>query len=437
MPSGSEWRSSPSPRDGVPPQGWKLHVSASILSATAVLNAVAPLLEARGVLFKAPASLLMLKKLNCGLFYGYVQVGKFLTAYPSSDDEACVLAHQLDLATRSFAGPAVPLEQPVASGSSVFTRYGSFGSAQDGDDGSRVRAPDGSLVEDQRTRNPEWAQCPPGLILHDVTPVPPGNPLATKFRAYQALVQRGKGGVYRALDLTTRPARLCLLKEGRSGGEVEWDGSDGRGWAERELEVLLELKPTPVPTPDVYHHFELEGNLYLVLEWIEGDSLADMLQPQSETLTIATALDIGGQCAAVLAQIHERRWVWRDLKAANLIVSEGKVRPLDFEGAARAGTPVLTPWGTAGYAPPEWMDVREASFAQDRYALGVLLHQLFTNVAPTAEALAPVQAIRPEVPSAVSQLIEALTHESPGRRGTAAKAFRALQSAQGQAKSAA
>jgi hypothetical protein len=78
----STWRFSRPIEHSDPPQGWKLHVSATVLSACAVLDAVAPLLRARTMLFKAPSSLAELKKLNCGLFYSYSQIGKFITVYP-------------------------------------------------------------------------------------------------------------------------------------------------------------------------------------------------------------------------------------------------------------------------------------------------------------------------------------------------------------------
>src|SRR3954452_1856947 len=140
--SDSPWRFSHAAAPALPPQGWKLHVSATILSAAAVLDAVAPVLHRRAAFFKAPKSLLELRKLNCGLFYGFSQVGKFLTVYPSSDDEGCGLARELDAATRRFEAPAIPFELPIADGSSVFTRYGLFTSHGEGML-SLIRAPNG------------------------------------------------------------------------------------------------------------------------------------------------------------------------------------------------------------------------------------------------------------------------------------------------------
>ena len=145
----------------LPGQGWKVHVSATILTARQVLEVAAPILERRGVPFKTPKSLLELKRLNCGLFYGYVQIGKFITAYPY-DGEAGVIAAELDAATRGMAAPAVPFETPVSPGSAVFFRYGSFGGDRSGAPSDSVVDPEGRLVPDRRDRNPDWAVPPPG-----------------------------------------------------------------------------------------------------------------------------------------------------------------------------------------------------------------------------------------------------------------------------------
>lgn len=426
--SESPWRSSHRSATGLPLQGWKLHVSATILSAPAVLEAVAPLLHRRGVLFKGPKALVELRKMNCGLFYGFSQIGKFLTVYPRNDDEASSLAAELHAATRCFKSPAVPFERPVANGSSVFVRYGLF--APQGRDGnaSMIRTPDGKFVADARDRNPSWAKCPPGLLAFRRRKSTRKGALGARFRAYESLSQRGKGGVYRALDLGVRPARLCALKEGRSLGEVDWDGSDGRARLERERETLAELRQRAVPVPEIYAHFVEGENDYLAMEWIDGTALAQLLLPDKVVLELDVALHLAAQCADLLARIHDNGWVWRDLKPANLIYEHAtRLRPIDFEGAARVGTQATSPWGTVGYLPPEWMQSTRVSFAQDCYALGVTLHQLFTNHIPTPDPLPDVESLRPNVPALVKRLIADLTLKAPQQRMLPKDAARELK----------
>jgi len=107
LPDDSMWRISRGLSADDAEQGWKLHLSATVLTASRILERVAPLLHAEDVLFKAPRSLEELRKLNCGLYYGFSQVGKFITVYPKTAQQAATLAGRLDHLTRRQAGPAV------------------------------------------------------------------------------------------------------------------------------------------------------------------------------------------------------------------------------------------------------------------------------------------------------------------------------------------
>lgn len=95
VPDGSVWRFSRTGSPDDPEQGWKIHVSATILSAARVLERVAPFLNNERILFKAPVSLQELKKINCGLFYGFSQVGKLITVYPPNPEVAVKAALKL------------------------------------------------------------------------------------------------------------------------------------------------------------------------------------------------------------------------------------------------------------------------------------------------------------------------------------------------------
>src|SRR4030095_8028790 len=86
-PADAVWRYHCIPSERDPTQGWKLHISASVLNAVAVLRKVAPVLAARGIPFKAPVTLTEVMKLNSGCDYGYSQVGKIITVYPRTSEE--------------------------------------------------------------------------------------------------------------------------------------------------------------------------------------------------------------------------------------------------------------------------------------------------------------------------------------------------------------
>jgi tRNA A-37 threonylcarbamoyl transferase component Bud32 len=421
----SVWRFNKPVPATLPNQGWKLHVSATLQSAAHVLNTVAPLLEDEGLSFKGVSTLAELKKLNCGLFYGYSQIGKFLTIYPPDEETACRVARKLSSATRGLGAPAVPFEQRVAMSSPVYVRYGLFRSDGPSNEAAMLQGPNNRPEPDRRDRNPEWALPPAGLLAPKKSKT--SGPLALKYRAYSFLSQRGKGGVYRGLDLSVSPARHCVIKEGRRFGEMDVDGRDGRNRLAREIKVLAQLSEVGIPVPRTYAHFEERGNRYLVLEWVEGGSVADLLDPSKPKLDLREALRLSKQAARLLVQIHDCGWVWRDLKAANLLLDKnGSMLPIDFEGGARIGSIVTSPWGSPGHLPPEWLRVRRASCSQDRYALGVLIRHLFTSEMPSEDTSRALRLCREDVPIEVDHLVTQLTASSSRTRPSAEAAATTL-----------
>ena len=417
----SIWRFSRKLKPDDAEQGWKIHISATILSANKILKKIAPFLHNLDILFKAPCSLLELKRINCGLFYGFSQIGKFITVYPNTSDIAILLAHELHNLTKEFSSPTVPYDLPFKHNSCVYYRYGSFHSLEiensDGTCTSAIRDPNGNLIPDLRepgTAVPSWinnifAQEHQEYITQPVTE----SPLKKTIRAYEALSQRGKGGVYRALDLSVIPARLCILKEGRRNGETDWDGRDGYWRIQHEAEVLFSLSKAGVEVPKIYMTFQEETDYcYLVTEFIDGQNLQEFLFSQSKKIPVTQALLYGLQIAELLDKIHTAGWVWRDCKPLNLILTnQGNLRPLDFEGACLVTQPDLTPWGTVGYIPPEWLKNFKSTsrIPEDLHALGSTLHQLLSGITPNGiDTPLPIEQLRKDVPLCVRELISGL-----------------------------
>ena len=93
-----------------------------------------------------------------------------------------------------------------------------------------------------------------------------------------------------------------------------------------------------------------------------------------------------------------------------MLTAEGALRPIDFEGAARLHSRVNSPWGTAGYLPPEWRDTTHADPAQDVHALAVMIHQIFTRILPAPNMpLTRIVDARPALPPAIDALLSAMT----------------------------
>lgn len=435
-PPDSIWRHSRvrSPLD--PEQGWKLHVSATILTANEVLRRVGPVMHSRGVLFKGPASLEELNKLNCGLYYGYTQVGKCLTVYPRTAEEAASLAEVLHGLTRGMPAPAVPFDIRYRKDGCVYYRYGAFTHQEirngDGTSTLALRDPAGRLVPDSRESwggKPDWVSDPFAGAPAGDEPSAAASPLKTTYRVFRALRQRGKGGVYQAIDLSTRPPRLCVVKEGRRHGEPGWDGRDGYWRVKNERKSLRALSAAGVDLPRIYSSFEAEDRFYLVTEFVEGVSLQELLVRRERRLQVRHALRLAQQVCGLLARIHEAGWVWRDCKPSNLLVTKtGALRPLDFEGACPRGRRNPLPWVTPAFTSPEALGNPRApsSDSDDLYALGATAYYLLSGTLPQASDAAPLGKLRRNIPSDACRLISRLLDPNPSRRPRARAAARRL-----------
>lgn len=433
-PAGSIWRHSRARTPFDPEQGWKLHVSATVLTANEVLARVGPALQSRGVLFKGPPSLHELNKLNSGLFYGYTQVGKCLTLYPRTDEETVSLAEVLHGLTRGVPAPVVPFDLRYREDGCIYYRYGAFTHQEirngDGTSTLALRDPGGRLVPDLRESQgskPDWVSDP--FAGAGDGPRPVESLLKTTYRVFRALRQRGKGGVYQAVDLSTRPPRLCVVKEGRRHGEPGWDGRDGYWRVKNERKSLRALGAAGVDVLRVYSSFEAEGRFYLVTEYVEGVTLQELLGRRERRLPVRRALWLARQICGLLVRIHKAGWVWRDCKPSNLLVTKmGTLRPLDFEGACPRGLSNPLPWVTPAFTPPETLDNwrAPANDTDDLYALGVIIYYLLSGMLPPASNAAPLEKLRRNIPVAVCRLVSRLLNPNPLLRPRAGAAAREL-----------
>jgi Protein kinase domain len=439
-PEESIWRYSRGFLPGDPEQGWKLHVPATVLTAVDVLRAVAPLLRGRGVLYKATATLAELDKLNSGIHYGYSQVGKFITIYPRTDAEAVLLAEGIDRLTRGMNAPAVPFDRRYGEGGCVYYRYGAFKRLEvEGREGSNayaIRDPEGNLVPDRRdsVSPPAWAADPFVGARTRRAHAPAETPLKTTFRAFRALAQRGRGGVYQALDLSVAPPRLCVLKEGRAAGEVGLDGRDGFWRVGHEGRVLAALREAGLDVPRLYASFTAEKNYYIAVEFIEGESLAAWLGRRRRRMSVAAALARGAELARLVEGVHAAGWVWRDCKPGNVVITKGGgLRPLDFEGACPVERPDPLPWGTPGFIAPEGDEEfrGQSRLPEDLYALGAVVYFLLAGRPPDASERAPLSKMRRDVPEGALCVIAELLDPEPRRRPRAREAARRLEAAAG------
>lgn len=393
-------------------------MSATILSAAEVFARAEPILRERDALFKVPSRLELLKSLNSGLG-DFSQVGKFLTVYPRSTEEAVKLARELHRATRGLAGPRIPFDARYRKKSLIYYRYGAFRRPTDGTPGF-IQASGGRRYRDKRGPGravPRWLEDP--FQKSPVKKSKWGGLLRRNLLAFKAKAQRGKGGVYEAIDLSVLPVRSVIIKEGRRHGETNWDRRDGYTLIQHEARVLRELRAAGSPVSEVFREFTENGNRYLVLERIPGRPLLAAKRMQPAKSSWRRAEKVLKQLEPLLSRMHAAGWTWRDCKPSHIFLHRGTVRFIDFEGACRVDQTGLPPWGSPDYASPSdsGKSSRRAGTREDDYAVGVIAFQFGTGTFPPGSARSRAALYkRTRCPGPLREKIERLLNSKISRR---------------------
>lgn len=204
----------------------------------------------------------------------------------------------------------------------------------------------------------------------------------------------------------------------------------------REFESTARIRHPNVVT--VLGSGEVGERPYLVLEFLEGTTVADLVHDEAP-LDPTRACPIVRDVARGLAAAHDNQVVHRDLKPENvMLLDDGTVRLFDFGLAApeRSMSPRLTAndlrIGTPHYMAPEYIQTGAIDQRSDLYALGVVLFELLTGRTPFcgpaykvmhAKISRPAPRLRsllPEVPEALDDLVASLLDSDPCRRPASA-----------------
>src|SRR5438874_6709175 len=211
-----------------------------------------------------------------------------------------------------------------------------------------------------------------------------GQLLHERYRVAELLGEGTEALVYRADDLRLdRPVAIKLLRP-----ELRADPSFVARF-EREARGAARLAHPHIVR--IYDYGEIadgeaEGTYFLVMEYVEGGDLRDRLQP-GVPLAVPVALRLAREVAEALADAHAHAIVHRDVKPANVLLTEhGQAKVTDFGIAKMLDVPSLTAsaalLGTPHYLAPEQASAGAITPASDVYALGVVLFEMLAGRRP-------------------------------------------------------
>lgn len=201
---------------------------------------------------------------------------------------------------------------------------------------------------------------------------PAGTMLLDRYRVLGLLGRGGMGEVYRANDLVLgQQVALKFLPAAML---------QSRAMISRfQAEVRISRQVSHKNVCCVYDIGEIEGQVFLSMEYIDGEDLGTLLK-RIGRLPSDKALELARGICAGLAAAHEKGVLHRDLKPANIMVNgQGNAVLMDFGLAAMAtevkGNDIRS--GTPAYMAPEQLAGKEVSLRSDIYALGLVLHEMF------------------------------------------------------------
>lgn len=384
-------------------QGWIIHLSARWPQIPDLLTTILPILISQNIPFKVVQNK-QKANLLCDGSLGYHQVGKVFCLYPPDDAISLALVKELLEITKDFKGCAVPTDFHL--GGIVHTRYGSFKPQLVLDQNGRVERyihdVNGQLIKDEYHtpfKFPKGVHWPFQEIAAPVSEVPTTF-LKDRYKVFSTLKTDAKGRVMKSLRLNGFQVQWVVIKEAKHNVCVDQHGRDIRDRLSQQYILQNDLKEK-VPVPEVYDFFKENGNSYLVMEYIKGKPLGQVIEGiyQSSAwfdLHLDKKLQLIDHLLAlidIISKLHQVGYVHRDINWVNFLVNRNKkIVAIDLELAyalnENNSQPPFT-YGTPGFMSPEQLKIETPEPNQDIYSLGALMIRFFTNLNPIKFGIHP------------------------------------------------
>ncbi|MCB0213962.1 MAG: protein kinase [Anaerolineae bacterium] len=266
--------------------------------------------------------------------------------------------------------------------------------------------------------------------------------LQDRYRRLKILGRGGFGAAFLTED--TKLNRACVIKQLLTFGKSAREVTLYRTNFEREANLLVALNHPGHPNiPEIYDYFSEGDSNYLVMKYIEGRNLHDVLDQSQDKLPWREAVRYAIDVCSALDYMHnhgDEPVMHRDVKPANILLGDdGRIWLVDF-GLAKAN-PVTDDndskeetraYGSVGYSPLEqWFG--QARPSSDVYAVGATIHHLITGISPLDAyegksnilkikelhgKFTPIRKIDASLPKELEEIIASATDRSPEKRPT-------------------
>ena len=260
-----------------------------------------------------------------------------------------------------------------------------------------------------------------------------GQKINDRYQIIKTIGEGGMANVYLAYDtILERNVAVKVLR-----GDLATDEKFVRRFQREALSASSLSHPNIV---EVYDVGEDNGIYYIVMEYIEGKHLKQLLKRRGK-LTLNEVIDIMLQITDGMACAHDSYIIHRDIKPQNIMILEnGIVKITDFGIAMALNSTQLTQtnsvMGSVHYLPPEQASGKGSTIQSDIYSMGILMYELLSGTLPykgdNAVEIAlkhlkePLPSIRkevPDIPQAVENVILKATAKNPKNRYSDARAM--------------
>lgn len=368
----------------LPEHGWKLHVSSRPANLVEAIDLLVPVLLRRRVWFKVAKSPQVLMRINSGND-APAAVGKAFTIYPAPE-LLPELGNALVELLAGLTGPRIASDRQLSPSAPVFYRYGPFRASWRADArgivGAHISGPAGEIFEglaEPHYRQPEWATDP--FSNHPVASANEDCPLLGGKYQLTAGVQRNiRGSVFRAEQLPE--GTPVIVKQARAYVGEDQQHFDARLRLRNERRVLCLLDGLE-GVPRFLDHLRSGPDELLVTSDLGPASLVQDLTDHGLYSAAGGARSIqrlACRLAAIVAGIHGRGVLIRDLSPKNVVIGDDGPSIVDFGIAAADG--IAPPGFTPGYAAPAQSRGGSPTAADDCYALGMTLLFALTGIDP-------------------------------------------------------